>query len=120
MPVKELTTLLEPEDRRIAGIAGNLPYRDFMTAGLIVKRMRGARGGARRTACRLTTGSTCRSPMSSWAACRYSTTGARRWLQTPTPSGSDSSTSVRTATSSGRCRMARFVDFASGELAKSG
>ncbi len=45
MPVKELTTLLEPEDRRIAGIAGNLPYRDFMTAGLLVKRMRGARGG---------------------------------------------------------------------------
>jgi len=41
MPVKDLTGLLQPEDRRITAIATALPYRDFMTAGLLVKRMRG-------------------------------------------------------------------------------
>jgi protoporphyrinogen oxidase len=39
MPVKELTELLQPEDPQVARIAGALPYRDFMTAGLLVKRM---------------------------------------------------------------------------------
>lgn len=43
MPVKELTTLLQPEDARVSAIAAQLPYRDFMTAGLLVKRMCGAR-----------------------------------------------------------------------------
>lgn len=41
MPVKDLTGLLQPEDQRITAIATALPYRDFMTAGLLVKRMRG-------------------------------------------------------------------------------
>ncbi len=41
MPVKELTGLLQPEDPRVTAIATGLPYRDFMTAGLLVKRMRG-------------------------------------------------------------------------------
>ena len=41
MPVKDLTGLLQPEDQRITAIAASLPYRDFMTAGLLVKRMRG-------------------------------------------------------------------------------
>jgi protoporphyrinogen oxidase len=41
MPVKDLTGLLQPEDPRITAIATALPYRDFMTAGLLVKRMRG-------------------------------------------------------------------------------
>jgi protoporphyrinogen oxidase len=40
MPVKELTALLRPEDAEIARIAGALPYRDFMTAGLLVRKMR--------------------------------------------------------------------------------
>jgi protoporphyrinogen oxidase len=40
MPVKELTAMLKPGDASIAGIAGALPYRDFMTAGLLVKRMK--------------------------------------------------------------------------------
>jgi protoporphyrinogen oxidase len=44
MPLKELTELLQPESPEIAGTAGALPYRDFMTAGLLVKRMRA--GGA--------------------------------------------------------------------------
>jgi protoporphyrinogen oxidase len=44
MPVKELTALLQPENPAIAGIASALPYRDFMTAGLLVKRMRPGRG----------------------------------------------------------------------------
>jgi protoporphyrinogen oxidase len=41
MPVKELTALLQPHSPQVSTIAGALPYRDFMTAGLLVKRMRG-------------------------------------------------------------------------------
>jgi protoporphyrinogen oxidase len=41
MPVKDLTALLQPDDQRITAIAAALPYRDFMTAGVLVKRMRG-------------------------------------------------------------------------------
>jgi len=40
MPVKELATLLEPSDPEVLAIASALPYRDFMTAGLLVRRMR--------------------------------------------------------------------------------
>jgi protoporphyrinogen oxidase len=32
--------MLEPEDARIVRISQRLPYRDFMTAGLLVKKMR--------------------------------------------------------------------------------
>jgi len=39
MPVKELTELLQPEDPDIVRIASALPYRDFMTVGLLVSRM---------------------------------------------------------------------------------
>jgi protoporphyrinogen oxidase len=39
MPVKELTQLLQPEDAEVNRIAGALPYRDFMTAGVLVRRM---------------------------------------------------------------------------------
>ena len=41
MPVKELTRLLQPEDAAVSRIAGALPYRDFMTAGVLVRRMHG-------------------------------------------------------------------------------
>jgi protoporphyrinogen oxidase len=44
MPVKELTQLLQPNDPEVLATAGALPYRDFMTAGLLVKRMRAGRG----------------------------------------------------------------------------
>ena len=40
MPVKELTGLLQPENRDVVQIAAALPYRDFVTAGLLVRRMR--------------------------------------------------------------------------------
>jgi protoporphyrinogen oxidase len=40
MPVKELAAFLRPEDPEIVRIASALPYRDFMTAGLLVKRLR--------------------------------------------------------------------------------
>ena len=45
MPVKELTGLLQPQDTTLASIASALPYRDFMTAGLLMKRMRPQVGG---------------------------------------------------------------------------
>ena len=43
MPIKELIELLQPEDRQIVSIAGALPYRDFVTAGLLVRRMQAGR-----------------------------------------------------------------------------
>ncbi len=53
MPLAELVTMLEPEAEAVSRIARALPYRDFMTAGLLVKRMKdrvhgpaGAPGGA--------------------------------------------------------------------------
>jgi protoporphyrinogen oxidase len=39
LPVKELTAMLKPEDPTIASTASALPYRDFMTVGLLLKRM---------------------------------------------------------------------------------
>jgi protoporphyrinogen oxidase len=39
IPICELTTLLNPEDSQVARIAGGLPYRDFMTVGLLLRRM---------------------------------------------------------------------------------
>jgi protoporphyrinogen oxidase len=44
MPVRDLTAMLEPEDARVIRIAERLPYRDFMTAGLLLKRMNSAGG----------------------------------------------------------------------------
>jgi len=44
MPLRELTQLLRPEDSDVVRIASGLPYRDFMTAGLLLKRMRIAHG----------------------------------------------------------------------------
>jgi protoporphyrinogen oxidase len=41
MAVKDLVAMLEPEDARIAQIAVELPYRSFMTAGLLLRGMRG-------------------------------------------------------------------------------
>jgi len=43
--------MLQPGDDSLSRIAAALPYRDFMTAGLLVSRMQGGlRGGARTTA----------------------------------------------------------------------
>ena len=44
MPVQELIKLLQPEDAEVSRIATGLPYRDFMTAGLLLKRMRSSHG----------------------------------------------------------------------------
>jgi protoporphyrinogen oxidase len=40
MPVKDLIAMLRPDDARIAQIAADLPYRSFMTAGLLLRTMR--------------------------------------------------------------------------------
>ncbi|HEY4210552.1 MAG TPA: NAD(P)/FAD-dependent oxidoreductase [Steroidobacteraceae bacterium] len=39
MPIKELAGLLHIEDPEVMRIASALPYRDFMTAGLLVRKM---------------------------------------------------------------------------------
>jgi protoporphyrinogen oxidase len=39
LPVRELIRLLEPGSAQIARIADGLPYRDFMTAGLLLSKM---------------------------------------------------------------------------------
>lgn len=43
MPIRELTHQLQPDDAEVARVATALPYRDFMTAGLLVKRMQPTR-----------------------------------------------------------------------------
>jgi protoporphyrinogen oxidase len=42
MPVRDLTAMLNPADDRVIRIADRLPYRDFMTAGLLLKKMNSA------------------------------------------------------------------------------
>jgi protoporphyrinogen oxidase len=39
LPLAELVKLLQPEDAAMAKAASGLPYRDFMTAGLVVRKM---------------------------------------------------------------------------------
>jgi protoporphyrinogen oxidase len=39
MPVQDLIALLRPADAQVQRIADNLPYRDFMTAGLLLRQM---------------------------------------------------------------------------------
>jgi protoporphyrinogen oxidase len=40
MPLAQLAAQLKPENSRVVEIAAALPYRDFMTAGVVVKRMK--------------------------------------------------------------------------------
>ena len=46
LPVRDLTAMLQPGDAEVIRIADRLPYRDFMTAGLLLRRMtrKGSRG----------------------------------------------------------------------------
>jgi protoporphyrinogen oxidase len=41
MPVKDLIAMLKPDDTQIAQIAADLPYRSLLTAGLLLRSMRG-------------------------------------------------------------------------------
>ena len=51
MPVRDLVALLGPADEPLRRVAAHLPYRDFMTAGLLLRRMRTTgRATDRRTA----------------------------------------------------------------------
>ena len=40
MPVRDLTAMLQPSDDQVIRIAERLPYRDFMTAGLLLRKMK--------------------------------------------------------------------------------
>jgi protoporphyrinogen oxidase len=40
MPIRDLIAFLSPADPAIQQVAEHLPYRDFMTAGLLLRRMR--------------------------------------------------------------------------------
>jgi protoporphyrinogen oxidase len=40
MPVRDLIEFLRPEDSRVRRIADHLPYRDFITVGLLLRRMK--------------------------------------------------------------------------------
>jgi protoporphyrinogen oxidase len=42
MPIHDLISFLGPADSRVRRIANRLPYRDFMTAGLLLRRMHSA------------------------------------------------------------------------------
>jgi protoporphyrinogen oxidase len=39
MPVRELSAMMKPTDDRVARVSAQLPYRDFMTAGLLLRKM---------------------------------------------------------------------------------
>jgi protoporphyrinogen oxidase len=39
LPVRDLAAMLRPGDAQLVQIAAQLPYRDFMTAGLLLRRM---------------------------------------------------------------------------------
>jgi protoporphyrinogen oxidase len=45
MPICDLTAMLQPEDAKVIHTAERLPYRDFMTAGLLVRRMKSGNSG---------------------------------------------------------------------------
>jgi protoporphyrinogen oxidase len=40
MPVQELAAMLKPSDEHVIRVAERLPYRDFMTVGLLLNRMK--------------------------------------------------------------------------------
>lgn len=42
IPVSELVALLQPDEPQVLRIASCLPYRDFMTVGLLLRRMKAA------------------------------------------------------------------------------
>jgi len=44
IPVQDLIAFLQPEDSQISRIAAALPYRDFMTVGLLVRKMKSTAG----------------------------------------------------------------------------
>jgi protoporphyrinogen oxidase len=44
MPVRDLVALLQSADSQVQRIADRLPYRDFMTAGLLLRRMNASTG----------------------------------------------------------------------------
>lgn len=46
MPVRDLAAMLKPDDAAVIRVAERLPYRDFMTAGLLLRRMKPARHSA--------------------------------------------------------------------------
>jgi protoporphyrinogen oxidase len=46
MPVRDLIAFLQPADSQVQTIAKQLPYRDFVTAGLLLRRMKSNIGSA--------------------------------------------------------------------------
>jgi protoporphyrinogen oxidase len=48
IPVRDLTALLKPGDPNVIRVAERLPYRDFMTAGLLLRKMALAAPGGQR------------------------------------------------------------------------
>ena len=48
MPVRDLTEYLRPVDEHVIRVADRLPYRDFMTVGLLLKKMTPTRNRADR------------------------------------------------------------------------
>jgi protoporphyrinogen oxidase len=51
LPVRDLTAMLMPEDDRVSRVAQRLPYRDFMTVGLLLSKMNSSRGRTGQGAC---------------------------------------------------------------------
>jgi protoporphyrinogen oxidase len=48
IPIRELIGFLKPSDPRVSQVAESLPYRDFMTVGLLLRRMKSDRHAGKR------------------------------------------------------------------------
>ena len=82
----------------VTEVAEGLQYRDFITIGILANKLDVTESDKTLSK---TPGSTSRSPTSSSAGCRSSTTGRRTWSPTPPRSGSASNTSAMTLIRSG-------------------
>jgi len=102
MPVRDLIAAMNgdaPTDVR--EVARGLVYRDFMTVGVLLRKLRIRRNARRSTGSSPTIGSTSRNRTSASGGSRYSTTGAPTWWPTRIPFGSGWSTSATPAMISG-------------------
>ena len=99
MPVQELVAALEANvPSNIREVADGLMYRDMVTVGLLLKKLKVRETGRASNARSAITGFTFRSPTSRWAACRCTTIGARIWWPIRPQLGSGSNTSATTET----------------------
>jgi protoporphyrinogen oxidase len=94
MPIQELIRALDVEvPANVREVSDGLMYRDFITVGLLLDKLKVDKQRLART-CSPTTGFTSRSPRFWWDGCRSLTIGVRTWWRIRKKSGSGSNISV--------------------------